>query len=385
MLARYFLRAALICCALFACVQPASATGFVSKINVTSVICSVQPTYTVNTFTVTRSTEAICISDLSHQVASNFWDNTVVGLCMNITRYGSTICNPISVVSDGNCPANSVLEGSACACDGILAPNSAGTACEMNASSCPAPTVLNYDSTACRTPAFEGSSSLIICTSDGNCSSNTYTTKQAACDSFSIGGEVPILTGDICEYKTRYSDGSIITRHAAILDTAICAVGDTACIAATTTTNEFAKNTASTSTKTALDTSTQVAAYSAAIAAGSTAAEATVLSQSATAQQAAARITLNAVSENGTGSNSTESVTIADDVALGSNTINVAITPVSVGGSGSCPAPSVMVLHGHTYYFTWTTYCNFANLIRPILLAFAWLAAAGILVGGFVV
>lgn len=72
-----------------------------------------------------------------------------------------------------------------------------------------------------------------------------------------------------------------------------------------------------------------------------------------------------------------------DDSTLGDKTVSVAISPVSVGGAGSCPAPSVMVLHGHTYYFDWTTYCNFANGIRPILLAFAWLAAAGILVGGF--
>lgn len=72
-----------------------------------------------------------------------------------------------------------------------------------------------------------------------------------------------------------------------------------------------------------------------------------------------------------------------DDSNVTDKTVNVAITPVSVGGAGSCPAPSPMVLHGQTYYFDWTTYCNFANMIKPILLAFAWLAAAGILVGGF--
>lgn len=75
---------------------------------------------------------------------------------------------------------------------------------------------------------------------------------------------------------------------------------------------------------------------------------------------------------------------VPDNAVLGSKIVNVSITPVSVGGSGSCPAPSVMVLHGQTYHFDWTIYCNFANMIKPILLAFAWLAAAGILVGGFV-
>lgn len=71
------------------------------------------------------------------------------------------------------------------------------------------------------------------------------------------------------------------------------------------------------------------------------------------------------------------------DVALGTKSIDVAITPVAVSGAGSCPAPSPFVLHGQTYYFEWTTYCNYAIGIKPILLAFAWLSAAGILVGGF--
>lgn len=72
-----------------------------------------------------------------------------------------------------------------------------------------------------------------------------------------------------------------------------------------------------------------------------------------------------------------------DDVAVSGVSRSVAITPVSVGSAGSCPAPSPMTLHGQTYYFTWTTYCNFATGIKPILLAFAWLSAAGILIGGF--
>lgn len=71
------------------------------------------------------------------------------------------------------------------------------------------------------------------------------------------------------------------------------------------------------------------------------------------------------------------------DATLEQKTINVGITPIAVGGNGSCPASSPMVLHGKTYYFEWTTYCNFANGINPIILVFAWLAAAGILIGGF--
>lgn len=72
-----------------------------------------------------------------------------------------------------------------------------------------------------------------------------------------------------------------------------------------------------------------------------------------------------------------------EDVSLTENTINVSITPVAVGGAGSCPAPSPLVLRGQTYYFVWDTYCQFASGIKPILLAFAWLAAGGILIGGF--
>lgn len=72
-----------------------------------------------------------------------------------------------------------------------------------------------------------------------------------------------------------------------------------------------------------------------------------------------------------------------EDATLEEKTINVAITPVSIGGAGSCPAPTPYQLHGKTVYFEWGTYCEYASGIRPILLAFAWLTAAGILVGGF--
>jgi hypothetical protein len=71
------------------------------------------------------------------------------------------------------------------------------------------------------------------------------------------------------------------------------------------------------------------------------------------------------------------------DATLATKSVNVAITPVAVSGAGACPASSMLVLHGRTYFFDWTTYCNFAIGIKPILLAFAWLSAAGILVGGF--
>lgn len=71
------------------------------------------------------------------------------------------------------------------------------------------------------------------------------------------------------------------------------------------------------------------------------------------------------------------------EVDLGGTSISVAINPVAVGGAGSCPAPSPLTIRGQTYFFKWDTFCTFANGIRPILLAFAWLSAAGIMVGGF--
>lgn len=70
------------------------------------------------------------------------------------------------------------------------------------------------------------------------------------------------------------------------------------------------------------------------------------------------------------------------DADLGTKTVDVVFTPVAVGTNGSCPIPSPMTLHGQTYYFVWDTYCNFASGIKPILLVFAWLSAAGILIGG---
>lgn len=76
--------------------------------------------------------------------------------------------------------------------------------------------------------------------------------------------------------------------------------------------------------------------------------------------------------------------TVSDDVPLDEKTVTIsAITPVSVGGAGACPAPIPMVLHGQTYYMKFDTYCNFATGIKPIILVFAWLAATGILIGGF--
>lgn len=71
------------------------------------------------------------------------------------------------------------------------------------------------------------------------------------------------------------------------------------------------------------------------------------------------------------------------DETLTVKDVPVSITPVSIGSAGTCPAPTVFTIAGRSGSFSWTTYCNFASGIKPIMLVFAWLSAAGILIGGF--
>lgn len=57
------------------------------------------------------------------------------------------------------------------------------------------------------------------------------------------------------------------------------------------------------------------------------------------------------------------------------------ITPVSMGGSGACPAP--IALPHNWGSVSYQPACDMAGMIKPITLAFAWLAAVLIAVGGF--
>lgn len=63
--------------------------------------------------------------------------------------------------------------------------------------------------------------------------------------------------------------------------------------------------------------------------------------------------------------------------------VNVSITPDSGWGpaNGSCPAPRVLALHGLTTEFSWQPMCDFASGIRGVILAVAWLIAAGSVIG----
>lgn len=50
-------------------------------------------------------------------------------------------------------------------------------------------------------------------------------------------------------------------------------------------------------------------------------------------------------------------------------------------GSAACPAPVQATLNGKIYGFSWQPFCNSLDMIKPLLLAFAWLSAAFILLG----
>jgi hypothetical protein len=63
--------------------------------------------------------------------------------------------------------------------------------------------------------------------------------------------------------------------------------------------------------------------------------------------------------------------------------INVSITPDAGWGPdmGSCPADIPLSFMGHAFGMSWSGICSFASMIRPIVLAMAWLGAALIVVG----
>lgn len=67
------------------------------------------------------------------------------------------------------------------------------------------------------------------------------------------------------------------------------------------------------------------------------------------------------------------------DTPLVDKPINVSsITPFNLGGMAYCPA-DIQLSNGLKW--KWKPYCDFASMARPIVLAFAWLSAAFILMG----
>lgn len=72
------------------------------------------------------------------------------------------------------------------------------------------------------------------------------------------------------------------------------------------------------------------------------------------------------------------------EVELLKRDINVSIVPVNVPGVGVCPAPTVIPGFGLAPSLTisYTPICSFAGMIKPLLLAFAWLSAGMIVFVG---
>lgn len=77
---------------------------------------------------------------------------------------------------------------------------------------------------------------------------------------------------------------------------------------------------------------------------------------------------------------------VADTETLGTKNAATSITPVSVGAdNGTCPAPRVIHIPvvGSSVNFSFDKVCEFMSMIRPVVLALAWLGAGLITVGGF--
>jgi hypothetical protein len=71
------------------------------------------------------------------------------------------------------------------------------------------------------------------------------------------------------------------------------------------------------------------------------------------------------------------------DVALGTEERGLtSITPATVGGAGSCPADLTADFMGQPLVFSWALPCQAAEWLRPLVLAFTWLAAGVIFIGG---
>lgn len=72
-----------------------------------------------------------------------------------------------------------------------------------------------------------------------------------------------------------------------------------------------------------------------------------------------------------------------EDGIVGSQQRSIAdITPKTIGGAGSCPAPITTSFMGRTITFTYDLPCQAAGMLKPLILALAWLGAGIIFIGG---
>lgn len=58
------------------------------------------------------------------------------------------------------------------------------------------------------------------------------------------------------------------------------------------------------------------------------------------------------------------------------------IIPKAIGGAGGCPAPVTASFMGRSISFSYDMPCQAAGMLRPLILALAWLAAGVIFIGG---
>lgn len=70
-----------------------------------------------------------------------------------------------------------------------------------------------------------------------------------------------------------------------------------------------------------------------------------------------------------------------DDQTLQTKDVALSLTPVPVGDAGSCPATKTFTHAGTSYSFSYAPICTGATLIKPVVLAIAWLLAAYIVIG----
>lgn len=72
-----------------------------------------------------------------------------------------------------------------------------------------------------------------------------------------------------------------------------------------------------------------------------------------------------------------------DDQELQTKNIGSGISPISVGGQGQCMADKTlsMATMGKSITFTYKPICDLASMVRPLILALAWLLAGWIMVG----
>lgn len=72
-----------------------------------------------------------------------------------------------------------------------------------------------------------------------------------------------------------------------------------------------------------------------------------------------------------------------DDLPVPEETRSIAaITPVSIGGAGSCPEPLTATFMGQSVSFSYDMPCQFASSLKPLILAIAWLSSGLIFIGG---